>query len=65
MGDPIARNPLPWEQPSADLPATLRPPSQRNGGPAESRRGRTSLSGDQQHARAAARAHPSGSCSSG
>jgi pilus assembly protein CpaF len=52
MADPVARNPLPWEQPNPDLPATTRPPSQRNGGPAEPLAADGSLTGDQQHERA-------------
>ena len=52
MADPVARNPLPWEQPNPDLPATTRPPNQRNGGPAEPLAADGSLTGDQQHERA-------------
>jgi len=52
MGDPVARNPLPWEQPNPDLPATLRPPTQRVGAPAEPPAADGALSGDQQHERA-------------
>jgi pilus assembly protein CpaF len=33
MAEPTARNPLPWEQPSGDLPVSTRAPVQRNGGP--------------------------------
>ncbi|HEX5817442.1 MAG TPA: hypothetical protein VFY20_01090, partial [Gemmatimonadales bacterium] len=52
MGDPIARNPLPWEQPNADLPATTKAPAARASTPAELPPADGSLTGDQQHERA-------------
>ena len=52
MGDPIARNPLPWEQPSADLPATTKAPVPRASAPAEPIATDGTLTGDQQHERA-------------
>ena len=52
MGDPIARNPLPWEHPDGDLPATTKMPVARAGAPTEPLAADGGLTGDQQHERA-------------
>ena len=52
MGDPIARNPLPWEHPDGDQPATTKMPVARAGAPTEPLAADGGLTGDQQHERA-------------